>query len=142
MMRNPSYRYLFGGVSVSSLYSPISRAVIASSLVKEEYKLEPNEKRKSLKLSKEAQTLCRKLQVANPEELSALIKQLEADDKDIPPLIKHYMKMGGVFSSFSIDEDFGGTLDGLILVDLPKSPEKSLKTYLGSNYLEYTKKHL
>ena len=37
------------------------------------------------------------------------------------------MKMGGVFSSFSIDEDFGGTLDGLILVDLPKSPEKSLK---------------
>jgi|OM-RGC.v1.001022826 putative hemolysin len=142
IMRNPSYRYLFGGVSVSSLYSPLSRAVIASSLVKDEYKLEPCDKRKSLKLSKEAYSLCRRLQVSNPEELSSLIKHLEADGKDIPPLIKHYMKMGGTFSSFSIDEEFGGTLDGLILVDLPNSPIKSLKNYLGDNYPEYTKRHL
>ena len=85
MMRNPSYRYLFGGVSVNSLYSPISRAVIASSLVKEEYKPRPNEKRKSLKLSKEAQTLCYKLQNRQSRTFP-LIKQLEADDKDIPPL--------------------------------------------------------
>ena len=70
------------------------------------------------------------------------VKHLEADGKDIPPLIKHYMKMGGTFSSFSIDEEFGGTLDGLILVDLPNSPIKSLKNYLGDNYPEYTKRHL
>ena len=94
------------------------------------------------KFNREIRRYCKRLEISKPEQLSALIKNIEPDQKDIPPLVKHYMKLGGRFCSFSVDENFGGTLDGLIVVDLPKAPDKSLLTYLGENFQKYQSQHI
>jgi putative hemolysin len=141
MLRNPEYRYLFGAVSVSNEYSPISRAIISETLLSHNESIPPIEKRQLLKLNTEIKRFCKRLNIEKPEHLSALVKNLEEDSKDVPPLIKHYMKMGGSFCSFAVDNDFGGTLDGLIIVDLPKAPTKSLQTYLGDAYQDYCDVH-
>ena len=141
MMKYPKYRYLFGAVSVSNDYSAVSRALIAELMLNHKDSVEAHQKIKLHKFNREIMRYCKRLEISNPEQLSALIKNIEPDQKDIPPLVKHYMKMGGQFCSFSVDENFGGTLDGLILVDLPNAPEKSLLTYLGENYKEYQSKH-
>jgi len=141
MMRNPQYRYLIGAVSVSSDYSAVSRALIAELLLNDNQSVSSKQKAKLHKFNREIRRYCKMLNISNPEQLSALIKNIEPDNKDIPPLVKHYMKLGGKFCSFSVDEHFGGTLDGLIVVDLPKAPAKSLLTYLGENYQNYCDQH-
>ncbi|WDE98525.1 GNAT family N-acetyltransferase [Lentisphaera profundi] len=141
MMRNPQYRYLIGAVSVSSDYSAVSRALIAELLLSDESGVEAKQKAKLHKFNREIRRYCKMLNISNPEQLSALVRNIEPDHKDIPPLVKHYMKLGGKFCSFSVDEHFGGTLDGLIVVDLPNAPPKSLLTYLGENYSHYCDQH-
>ena len=137
--RNPRYRYLFGAVSISSDYTAKSRGLIANLLLSKEDKLKSKMPAK-IKINKELKDYCRKYSVENPQDISLLIKDIEEDGKDVPVLVKQYMKLGGRFLSFCVDKEFNSTLDGLIVVDLPGAPEKNLKMYMGDNtpgYLEY-----
>ncbi|MCM8529255.1 MAG: GNAT family N-acetyltransferase, partial [Lentisphaeraceae bacterium] len=137
--RNPKYRYLFGAVSVSSEYSSKSRGMIANLLVSKEDQLR-SKMPVDIKINKELKDYCRKYSVDNPQDISMLVKDIEEDGKDVPVLVKQYMKLGGRFLSFCVDKEFNSTLDGLIVVDLPGAPEKNLKMYMGDNtsgYLEY-----
>ena len=59
---------------------------------------------------------------------------LEKDAKSIPVLLRQYLRLGGEMLSFGIDEDFGGTLDGLVLVDMCKAPERILRRFCGKDY--------
>ncbi len=82
---------------------------------------------------------CKTVKIANVELISNLIKELE-EDKDVPILIKQYMKLGGQIHSFTVDGNFGDCLDGLIVVDLLKSPKQTLGLYMEEhleNYLNY-----
>ena len=137
--RNPHYRYLFGAVSISSDYTAKSRGLIANLLISKDEKLKSKMPAK-IKINKELKDYCRKYSVEKPQDISLLIKDIEEDGKDVPVLVKQYMKLGGRFLSFCIDKEFNSTLDGLIVVDLPKAPEKNLKMYMRDNtagYLEY-----
>ena len=137
--RNPQYRYLFGAVSVSSEYTSKSRGLIANLLVSKEEKLK-SRMPANIKINKELKDYCRKYSVDKPQDISLLVKDIEEDGKDVPVLVKQYMKLGGRFLSFCVDKEFNSTLDGLIVVDLPGAPEKNLKMYMGDNtagYLEY-----
>ena len=141
MIRHKQYRYLSGAVSVSNDYSVISRAIISETLLSSKSQVPTKEKSELFKLSKEVKRFCRRLDINTPDELSSIVRNFETDGKDIPPLIKHYMKMGGEFCSFSVDKNFGGTLDGLIIVDLPQAPKKSLQSFLGINQQNYIASH-
>ena len=137
--RNPQYRYLFGAVSISSEYTSKSRGLIANLLVSKGGILKSKMPAK-IKINKELKDYCRRYSVDNPQDLSLLVKDIEEDGKDVPVLIKQYMKLGGRFLSFCVDKEFNSSLDGLIVVDLPGAPEKNLKMYMGDNtsgYLEY-----
>ena len=73
-------------------------------------------------------------------QLSALIKGVEQDGKDIPILLKQYYKMGAVFHCLGIDSNFNQTPGLLLSVHLPEAPLKLLKLYLGDGkdiYLGY-----
>lgn len=139
--QKPHYRYLFGSVSVSNEYSSKSRALIAGLL---QDKVDQVKARMpvNIRMSREVQDYCRKYHIDNPEELSLIVKNLEDDNKDIPILIKQYMKLGGKFMSFTVDKDFGNTLDGLIMVDLAKSPTKNLKMFMNEYTEDYQASHL
>ena len=75
---------------------------------------------------KVASTLIRDIQ-----DLSELISDIERDQKGIPILLKHYMKLGGKFLAFSMDYNFSGVMDVLILVDLAKANRGMLERYMG-----------
>jgi len=94
--RNPHYRYLFGAVSVSNEYCPKSRALMANLLTEKECPLKSRMPVK-IRLSKEVKNYCRKYKVDKPEDISILVKSLETDGKDVPVLVKQYMKLGGKF---------------------------------------------
>ena len=137
--KNPKYKYLLGAVSMSDEYDPRSRAVTAKLLLEREHALKSKAPVK-IALDSEISEFCDKYHFDRFEDLSQLVRGIEDDGKDIPVLIKQYMKLGGRFYSFCVDKDFGNTLDGLIVVDLTQAPKRSLKQYMGDNtemYLEY-----
>lgn len=139
LCKHPEYRYLYGTVSVSSEYQPHTRALILAylqqhcmnpELAKEIKAYNPP---KSLKLFSED---CRLIKngIKDLRLLCDLVTHLEKDGKSIPVLLRQYLRLGGEMLSFGIDEDFGGTLDGLVLVDLCKAPERILRRFCGKDF--------
>ncbi len=138
---NPAYKTLFGAVSISSAYETYSRQLMAAFLRINNYAPElsrmvrprrPFRQKKALSLVKGNAGLHRN----DPEELSSWISGIEPDGKGIPILLKQYLKLGGKVLAFNVDPDFGDTLDGLMVVDLTRTPHKVLRRYMGTEGFE------
>jgi len=67
--------------------------------------------------------------------LNKLVGRID-EGKSIPVLIRHYLALNGQFVSFTVNEGFNRSLDGLIIVDLRNTKEKYLKRYMGKEGLE------
>ena len=67
--------------------------------------------------------------------LSKLVGRIDVN-KSIPILIRHYLSLGGKFLSFTVNEGFNSSLDGLIIVDLRETKDKYLKRYMGEEKLK------
>jgi putative hemolysin len=146
--RNPHYRNLFGPVSISSDYSAFSRQLIVTGLsqnnrlhdlarlVKAKNPLRLRPVRVKGCQDRSAPSCWRDL-----EEISAVIADIESEQTGVPILLKQYLKLGGRMLAFNVDPDFSDALDGLVVVDLVETEEKSLERYLGKEgsrlFLEY-----
>ena len=139
LSRHPQYRYLYGTVSVSAEYTSASRSLILSylrhhcmdnDLAQDITAFNPPTK---LKLLSEDDRLVKR-GVTDVRQLCHLVSATEKDGKSIPVLLRQYLRLGGVMLSFGIDEDFGGTLDCLVLVDMIKAPERIRKRFCGKDY--------
>lgn len=137
MNRHPEYRYLYGTVSVSPEYSHASRSLIYSYLLTHEMQTELRDDVRAYhppvgyELKSEDMRLLPK-GLADATLFNAAISNTEPDGKGMPVLLRQYLRLGGKMLSFGIDNDFGGTLDCLVLVDLPNGPRRILKRYLGT----------
>jgi putative hemolysin len=135
VVRRPECAVLFGAVSISDDYNPVSRALLVSFLERHrDPDLAPLVKprrpfRPGSSNNWHAQTLTRFLN--DIEELADPIADLEPDCKGVPVLIRQYMKLGGRMLGFNVDASFSNALDGLVLVDLRKTPLPALSRYLG-----------
>jgi hypothetical protein len=69
--------------------------------------------------------------LANVDELSEVVSDLEPDGKGIPVLLRHYLSVGGRILAFNVDAQFSGVVDGLVVVDLLKLSRKLIERYLG-----------
>ena len=134
--RNPRYNILFGAVSINNQYSPTSRQLIAAFL------RQNNDLPHLAKLVKPKNPLRRErirgwnhkaenTGIEDINDIAALIADLETDQKDIPILLKKYLKLSGNMLGFNVDADFGNVLDGLVLVDLTKTDLRILERYFG-----------
>jgi hypothetical protein len=56
---------------------------------------------------------------------------MEPDGKGIPVLLRQYLRLGARVLGFSVDPDFGGVLDALMMVDLASVDRSMLTRYLG-----------
>lgn len=138
MARNHRYRYLFGTVSISRDYTNLSRALIVSylkahemeSVLKNEVKAFNPPRKADLK---RAESSILPIGLTDAQGLSQLVADIEVDGKGIPVLLRQYLKLNGKILSFGVDKHFGDVLDCLILVDIFKTPERSLKRYLGKD---------
>lgn len=134
--RNPECRRLFGPVSISDAYAPVSRLLLSTALLETAGEPELSKlvrPRRPLR-SFQAQTIrreWRRLRLREPDQLSDLIASLEPDGKGVPVLLRQYLKLGGRLLAFNVDKDFSDTLDGLILVDLLRTDQQLLRRYLS-----------
>jgi putative hemolysin len=135
--RNPQYKNLFGPVSISNDYQPMSRQLMVNffheqgsaeeltSLVKARSPFRSNP-------LKQWDTGAATMRLWDIEDLSALVADIETDQKGIPVLLRQYLKLGGRLLAFSVDRNFADVLDGLIIVDLTRTDPKMLSRYLGA----------
>ncbi|WP_027720916.1 lysophospholipid acyltransferase family protein [Maridesulfovibrio zosterae] len=148
LSNNPKYRYLFGCVSISNDYKKLSREFIADSLMTHNGRddlaklVSPVKPLKFKKLKYWKKALPEK-KISSPDDLEKVVQDIEGG-VGIPVLLRHYLKLGGKLAGFSVDPDFGNSLDGLIVVDLLETSERSLKKFMGKDkatkYLEYHRK--
>lgn len=72
------------------------------------------------------------LDVKDVQELSELISEIETDGKQIPILLKHYLKLGGKVVGFNVNGHFSHVLDGLIVVDLTRTERRIIERFMGT----------
>lgn len=134
--RNCRYRHLFGPVSISQNYHTISKNLMVAFLRHNSMdpRLAPMVKpRKPVKIHKSMNrtapfTILEKNAI---DEISMLVSKIEKDNKGVPTLIKHYLKLNGQFLAFNRDKAFANVIDGLVWVDLIKTDPKLLKRFMG-----------
>jgi putative hemolysin len=68
-----------------------------------------------------------------PRTMSELEVRLEGLGAGVPPLLRHYARLGARTLAFSQDHDFGGSVDALILVDLSALPRAIHERYLRAS---------
>ena len=132
--QHPQYRTLYGTVSISKLYDPRSVALIEKAMVTPTDSVQPR-LAFDFKLAPEVQDFCEQHTLRH--HLSALLKGIEPDGKDVPILLKHYEKLGATFHCLGIDQNFNATPGLLLSVNLPSAPEKLLKLYLAEGWQGY-----
>jgi putative hemolysin len=130
----PDCPTLFGAVSVSNDYNPVSRDLLVSFLKRHTdpglaQLVRPKRPFHPAASSKwHAHVLSRFL--TDLEDLTDPIADLEPDGKGVPILIRQYMKLGGRMLGFNVDAKFSNALDGLVLVDLRNTPLAKLSRYM------------
>jgi putative hemolysin len=135
VQQRPKAPVLFGAVSISQAYSPVSRSLIAAYLSDraghELARMVTPRRRFRNRAMRNSQI--RRLVVMAPdiEDISFSISDIEEDGKGMPVLIRQYVKAGGRVLGFSIDPDFSNTLDVLMLADLRTAPLALLERCLG-----------
>ncbi len=132
--QNPDYHTLFGCVSISREHSSYARAFLNDSLM-HSYRAEQeflNDIRPVAPLKVRNRVWSN--QVLQSLSSIVLINKLlgQCDPgKSIPVLLRQYLALNGKFIGFSVNRNFNDSLDGLIMVDLRKTPKKYLQRYLG-----------
>ena len=138
ILKHPHYRILFGAVSISNRYRPLSRQLMVSFLrshhslhslagmVKAKSPFRPTGKgdfaRQTIEL------------VGNDlDELSIIISDIESNGAGVPTLLKHYLKLGGRILGFNVDSCFSQVVDALMLVDLTQTDTKILGRFMGKD---------
>jgi putative hemolysin len=133
---NPHYRRLFGMVSMSAEYQPLSRELIASYIKQHLFRGDLAKLAVPRRPFAPAYSPSRHDAVTwrlgrDLEEVSAWISELEHDGKGLPVLFKQYARLGGEFFGFNVDPAFGHALDGMVCVDLLHTETRTLEKYLG-----------
>ncbi|HEX4209781.1 MAG TPA: hypothetical protein VHY56_05275, partial [Candidatus Binataceae bacterium] len=133
--KRPECPVLFGAVSISSDYHPLSRALIMNFMTGRmsgelaEHVKARRSYRRPMVLPKHIKQL--NSLVSTLDELSATVSDLERDGKGVPVLLRHYLKIGGQFLGFNVDSSFSNALDGLIFADLRTVPGPMLERCMG-----------
>ncbi|WP_440905584.1 lysophospholipid acyltransferase family protein [Catenovulum sp. SX2] len=144
VVKYPKYRTLYGTVSLSRCYSPLSVYLIeqflikkpdSSALAKQSFAhAKIAEVQRFLDSAQQHNKICSASKI---EILDWLVKQIEPDNKGLPVLVKQYHQLGAEFIALAIDGQFAQTPGLLLKVHLPDTADKWLKLYLGKNWQNY-----
>ncbi|NOI68246.1 lysophospholipid acyltransferase family protein [Vibrio sp. 99-8-1] len=132
--RNPHYTHLFGPVSISNEYSHEARQLLAETMTLHHYDLDTaNVVKASNPLEKKNTSWNTSLLTAlgDLQLLSRVIARVDSG-KGVPVLLRQYLGLNGKLVCFNVDPAFNDALDGLIVVNLKKVPQKTLGRYMGS----------
>ncbi len=142
LARHPHYTVLFGPVSISHDFCPAARDVLIRYLETTAFdhtlahwvspRLPPRKTRFSEWQHKDYDDFLK-----TEKDVALALSELEAGGhREMPVLIRQYLKLGGKIVAFNVDPDFGTVVDGLIVVDLLKAPPRDIARYMGKDQYE------
>ena len=136
--RNPRYSKLIGPVSISADYDKASHALLVRYLKWHHFNpvlaslIKP---RMPFRATHTLANLNRELRdVDGLDTLSDLLPESDAK-RQVPVLLRQYLKLGGEVVGFNVDPDFGHCLDCLTIVDLRRTPDSVLSKYMEERTL-------
>ncbi|MBI1380043.1 MAG: GNAT family N-acetyltransferase [Planctomycetaceae bacterium] len=144
LVANPRYRRLFGAVSITDHYQPLSQALMVQYLRTHRLSEELAPRVASLRpfpsggrrLGGVGRDLWEaSLSLGDVEELSGLVSDIEGDRKGVPVLLREYLKLGGRVLGFNVDASFSDVLDALVVIELEATDPRVLRRYLGDDGL-------
>ena len=136
VVRYPQYQYLFGPVSISNDYHPLSQQLLVSMLKRHKFDAEnANEvrPRRPFRLRDHELPQFDAIEDADSRVLADLLGTLEEDEKGVPVLLRQYLKLGGRILGFNVDPAFSNVVDSLLIVDLMQTEPDILARYLGAD---------
>jgi hypothetical protein len=125
---------LFGPVSISADYASATRTLLAKCLLTHRASLLGRLVQPRRPIADDAQdteALVKSRVAADLKSVDELVRELEADKRGLPVLLRHYLKLNAKLLAFSEDPAFGNVLDGLVVVDLLDVDRALLARYLG-----------
>lgn len=132
----PRYTVLFGPVSISQDFYPASRSLLIDYIRTSHYD------------AALAHWVSARLPPKTPPfaewrhpdyadfrrteaDIGEAIAEIEGGAREMPVLIRQYLRLGGRVCAFNVDPDFGTVVDGLIVVNLLRVPERDMRRYMG-----------
>ena len=134
VVRHPQYRYLFGPVSISNDYHPLSQQLLVSMLKRHKFDAENASEvrpRRPFRLRDSELPPFDAMDDADSRVLADLLGTLEEDEKGVPVLLRQYLKLGGRMLGFNVDPAFSNVVDSLLIVDLMQTEPDILARYFG-----------
>ncbi|WP_291402881.1 GNAT family N-acyltransferase [Daejeonella sp.] len=137
--KNSNYKYLIGPVSISNIFSKLSKSLIVDFILKNNYDYElanyvKPRKKFRLDFSKIDKDLLNEAG-ETIQDLDTLISDIERSNMRFPVLLRKYLSLNAKIISFNIDPKFSDCLDGFMVLDLDSVP-KELKAKVGGNLID------
>ena len=132
----PRYRRLYGTVSLSRQYDDRAIALICDALIEPSPQVRPRHPLQTA-LHPEWHNFVAAHGKPDLATLSACVRGIDREGKDLPILLKHYHKLGARFHCVGIDPNFNDTPGLLLSVDMDAMPEKLVSTFLGEHAAAY-----
>jgi putative hemolysin len=134
--RQPRYRLLFGTVSISADHQPTSVALMVDHLQSHclATELAPwVRSRRPWRPARRdrARPGWQPQQIADLQDVSAMVRELEVGRAGVPVLLEQYLKLGARLLGVNADPGFH-TIDALVVVDLLSAPAHLQQRYLGA----------
>lgn len=129
---NPDHQYLIGPVSISGTYSRISRSLIMEFVQQHHYDREmaasvrPRNRFK-IKPDKVDREALVQASMADLKRMDRLIAEVDPNETSMPVLLKKYLLLNARIIGFNRDPRFNDALDGLMVLDLTKLPERTVE---------------
>ncbi len=135
-MKNPSYRYMFGPVSISNNFTTLSKNLIIEFIRKNCY---DNRLAKFITPKKKFEAELNDLETelleshnTSIKSLDSLISEIELNHNKVPVLLRQYIQLNAKIIGFNVDPKFNDSLDGFLVLDIQAIPEDTIKM-LGKN---------
>ena len=125
----PHYRVLYGTVSLSRQYTPLSVCLMQQFLTQPDANVSAK-----LPFSYPVHPALIEYLARQPRDIDSLdwlIRQIEPDGKGVPVLVRQYHQLGARFYCVGIDPNFAATPGLLLSVDISHAPEKLQKLFFA-----------
>ncbi|MFT4583652.1 MAG: putative hemolysin [Gammaproteobacteria bacterium] len=139
LLQYPQYRILFGPLSISNDYHPISQDILVQFLRQKnatQRRASHVKPRRPFRQKSEMHSDLIDLDSVDLDIISDLLSTVESDDKGVPVLLRQYLKFGGHILGFNIDPNFNNAIDCLLWCDLMETESRLLSKYMGSEAAE------
>jgi len=136
LVAHPQYRRLYGTVSLSRQYDDRAVALMCDTLIESSSHVRPRNPLPHF-LHPEWLDYRRAAGDLSLQTLSACVRGLDKEGKDLPVLLRHYHRLGAKFHCVGVDPNFNDTPGLLLSVDMDKMSQKLISTFLDKGAVTY-----